>query len=110
MTIFTLHAIIYLVKANIHPTYHTDTQVSCACGNTFVTGSTKPTINVVVCSACHPFYTGAQTYVDTQGRIEQFKAKMNIARTQAPKAKNAGNNDAPQNPKSLKEMLQSKAR
>jgi large subunit ribosomal protein L31 len=73
------------VKANIHPKYNSEVEVTCACGNKFVTGSIKPVLNVVVCSACHPFYTGAQTFVDTQGRIEQFRSRMKNAKA-TPKA------------------------
>jgi large subunit ribosomal protein L31 len=64
------------MKADIHPNY-VDVQVSCSCGNNFTTRSTiaKPTIQVEVCSACHPFYTGKQKIVDTAGRVERFRQK-----------------------------------
>ena len=62
------------MKKEIHPTY-TTCQVSCACGNTFETRATVDTIQVEICSSCHPFYTGKQKYVDTEGRIEKFKRK-----------------------------------
>ncbi len=94
------------MKQTLHPKYHTDAVVSCACGNKVVTGSTKPTLEVAVCSNCHPFYTGAQTFVDTQGRIEQFRAKQKGAKTSAKKTRVI---EAPQlASKSLKEMLQTK--
>ena len=64
------------MKANIHPTYHDDCQVSCACGNKFVTGSTLTKIDVEVCSKCHPFFTGQQKFVDIKGRIDKFKEKQ----------------------------------
>lgn len=60
----------------IHPKYYSDCKVTCACGNTFVTGATTPTINVDVCSKCHPFYTGQMKFLDTAGRVEKFKTKM----------------------------------
>lgn len=64
------------MKANIHPTYHDDCQVNCACGNKFTTGSTLTKIDVEVCSKCHPFFTGQQKFVDIKGRIDKFKEKM----------------------------------
>lgn len=63
------------MKADIHPNY-TQINVSCACGNKFETGSTLgQDLNVEICSACHPFYTGKQKVVDTEGRVGRFKAK-----------------------------------
>lgn len=61
---------------SIHPTYYPETAVICACGHSFTTGSTKKSIKVDVCSACHPFFTGQMKFVDTQGRVERFQAKM----------------------------------
>ena len=52
--------------------------VTCACGNTFTVGSTKPTLRVDVCSKCHPFYTGQQRILDTAGRVERFRKRFNI--------------------------------
>lgn len=60
------------MKKEIHPKYYNDCQVTCACGNTFVTGSTLPEIRVELCSQCHPFYTGKQKFVDTARRVEKF--------------------------------------
>ncbi len=62
------------MKKEIHPEYVT-TKVSCACGSTFETRSTKPEINVEICSACHPFYTGKQKFIDSEGRVERFNRK-----------------------------------
>ncbi len=62
------------MKAKIHPKYVTS-QVSCGCGNTFETRSTRPEIKVEICSNCHPFYTGQQKFVDTAGRVEKFQKK-----------------------------------
>ncbi|MCF7819992.1 MAG: 50S ribosomal protein L31 [Candidatus Pacebacteria bacterium] len=64
------------MKKDIHPKYYKDAKVSCACGNTFTTGSTEPEIKVELCSKCHPFYTGKQKLVDTAKRVEKFQAKM----------------------------------
>ena len=62
------------MKKDTHPEYST-TKVSCACGHTFETKSTKTEFNVEICSACHPFYTGKQKLIDTAGRIEKFKKR-----------------------------------
>jgi len=62
------------MKPEIHPKYET-VHVTCACGNAFQTRSTKGDISVDVCGACHPFYTGKQRLVDTQGRIDRFRRK-----------------------------------
>ncbi len=63
------------MKKGIHPDYH-EVTVTCACGNTFKTCSTTGNIQVDICSACHPFYTGRQKYVDTAGRVEKFQRKF----------------------------------
>jgi large subunit ribosomal protein L31 len=63
------------MKPNIHPQFNTQVTVSCACGNTFVTGSTAKEIYTEICSACHPFYTGKQKLIDTQGRVDKFKKR-----------------------------------
>lgn len=62
------------MKSGIHPEYSV-AKVSCACGNSFETRSTKSEINVEICSSCHPFFTGKQKLIDTAGRIEKFKRK-----------------------------------
>jgi large subunit ribosomal protein L31 len=64
------------MKPAIHPTYHDDCKVTCACGNKFNTGSTLETIEVEVCSKCHPFFTGQLKFVDIKGRIDKFKEKQ----------------------------------
>lgn len=69
------------MKAVGHPKYYPDAVVKCACGNTFTVGSTKPSIEVEICSACHPFFTGEMRFVDTMGRVERFQQK--IAQKQA---------------------------
>ncbi len=63
------------MKEKIHPQYNSESKVSCACGNTFVTGSTMPEVKTELCSACHPFYTGKQKLVDTARRVEKFQIK-----------------------------------
>lgn len=67
------------MKSNIHPTWYPEAKVTCSCGNTFTTGSTKSDIQVDICSACHPFYTGEMRFVDVQGRVEKFQAKWQQA-------------------------------
>jgi len=64
------------MKTDIHPKYNEIAKIKCACGATFVAGSTAEDISVEICSQCHPFYTGKQKLVDTAGRVDKFKAKM----------------------------------
>ena len=66
------------MKEKIHPTYFPDAKVTCACGNTFTTGSTKQNLRVEVCSNCHPYYTGEQRIVDTAGRVERFRRRYGL--------------------------------
>ncbi len=66
------------MKQGIHPEYH-QAKVTCACGNTFVVGSTTPEIKVEICNNCHPFFTGQQKFIDTAGRLERFKARVQQA-------------------------------
>ena len=66
------------MKDKIHPKYYPAAKVTCLCGNTFTVGSTKPELRVEVCSKCHPFYTGGQRIIDTEGRVERFKRKYKI--------------------------------
>lgn len=63
------------MKTGVHPNYVVS-QVSCACGATFTTRSTKPIIKLEICSSCHPFYTGRQRLVDTAGRVDRFKKRF----------------------------------
>jgi large subunit ribosomal protein L31 len=62
------------VKAGIHPDYK-EVKVACACGEAFTTRSTRADIHLDICSKCHPFYTGKQKIMDTEGRVEKFKKK-----------------------------------
>ncbi|TET97611.1 MAG: 50S ribosomal protein L31 [Anaerolineales bacterium] len=64
------------MKENIHPKYYPNTTVVCACGNTWQTGSTVESIHTDVCSNCHPFYTGEQRIVDTEGQVDRFYKKL----------------------------------
>ena len=67
------------MKEGIHPDYHTVT-VTCACGNTFLSGTTKNVkeMKVEICSQCHPYFTGKQKLVDTGGRVDKFKKRYNL--------------------------------
>lgn len=73
------------MKSDIHPTYYPKAKVHCACGAHFEVGSTKPEINVEICSQCHPFFTGKEKLIDTAGKVEKFKARREKAAA-APKA------------------------
>lgn len=65
------------MKKDIHPTYYPDAQVTCACGNTWTTGSTKQSIRTEVCSKCHPFFTGQQQrLLDVEGQVDRFYRRL----------------------------------
>lgn len=68
------------MKKGIHPTWHPEAKVKCACGNVFIIGSTIPELQVEVCSNCHPFYTGKMKFVDTAGRVDAFMTKTKKAK------------------------------
>jgi len=63
------------MKKDIHPKYY-QAKVSCACGHTFIVGSTKEKLDIEICSNCHPFYTGGSKLVDTAGRVEKFRQRL----------------------------------
>jgi large subunit ribosomal protein L31 len=70
------------MKQGIHPTYHMDTKVTCACGNTWTTGSTQKEIRVEVCSKCHPFFSGEQArIIDIEGQVDRFYKKLQARQT-----------------------------
>jgi large subunit ribosomal protein L31 len=64
------------MKKDIHPKYYPNAKIICACGHIITTGSTQPELKVEICSACHPFYTGKEKLIDTAGRVEKFKKKL----------------------------------
>ena len=88
------------MQEGIHPNYP-PARVSCACGNSFVTRSTRGDFQVDVCAACHPFYTGTQKLIDTAGRVDRFRkryekgAAQNAATAAAKAAKSAAAAEAP---------------
>lgn len=63
------------MKKETHPEYQKDAKINCVCGNTMTVGSTRKEINVEICSACHPFYTGKQKLLDTARRVEKFNKR-----------------------------------
>lgn len=67
------------MKKDTHPAVYKDAVITCACGSSFITFSTNKTTTVEICSACHPFYTGQQKFVDTEGRIDKFAKKVKVA-------------------------------
>ncbi len=96
------------MKASIHPTYYNNAKVICACGASFTTGSTKPEIRVEICSACHPFFTGQQKYVDTLGKVEQFQKRQEASQAlkNARKEKAVSEDKTRERPLTLREMAQ----
>ena len=66
------------MKTDIHPEYFPQAQVICSCGESFTTGATKPELRVEICSSCHPFFTGEQRIVDTEGRVERLRRRFNL--------------------------------
>lgn len=99
------------MKPKIHPKVNTNVKVTCSCGNTFVTTSTVNDINVEVCSKCHPFYTGVEKFVDTEGRVEKFQKKQDLAKLRQKeiqkklKKKQQQQTSDTQGPLSLKDLL-----
>jgi len=68
------------MKKDIHPKYYENAKVKCACGATFEVGSTEPEINVEICYQCHPFFTGQEKLLDTAGRVDKFRARVEAAK------------------------------
>ncbi len=101
------------MKKGIHPDYNKKASVTCACGNSYEVGSTEESISVEICSHCHPFWTGAQRFVDIEGRVDKFKKKQSQAekarkkRVKKVKARIERDKARKEAPKSLKDMLKS---
>jgi large subunit ribosomal protein L31 len=93
------------VKPGIHPKYH-EVEARCACGNTFKTRSTKPDLHLEICSACHPFFTGRQKLIDTEGRVERFTKRFGTQTAEARRAQATAAKAA----KASKEASKSKAK
>lgn len=102
------------MKAQGHPTYYADAVVTCACGNSFIVGSTKQKVSVEICAKCHPFFTGEMRFLDTMGRVERFQQKQaaTVGQTYMSKKhklalkKKQEQEDEAATPKSLKEMME----
>ena len=77
------------MKQGIHPTYYTDARVTCACGNTWITGSTQKEIRVEICSKCHPFFSGEQArMIDIEGQVDRFYKKLQVRQSYVEEKKN----------------------
>ncbi|MDQ5950993.1 MAG: large subunit ribosomal protein [Patescibacteria group bacterium] len=100
------------MKQGIHPQWF-DCQVTCSCGNTFVTGSIQESMQVDICDKCHPFFTGEVKFVDRQGRVDRFLNKMKAAenskqtqtKKQAKLAKQQGDTAPQAEPQSYRDLL-----
>lgn len=66
------------MKEKLHPAWFPEARVTCACGNTWVTGASQAEIRTDICSACHPFYTGEQRIVDTEGQVDRFMKRLQV--------------------------------
>ncbi len=73
------------MKPGIHPQYH-EVTAHCACGASWITGSTRPDMHLDICSNCHPFFTGRQKLIDTEGRVDRFTKKFGAQTVEARKA------------------------
>ncbi len=98
------------MKKDIHPKYYKQAKVTCACGHSFTTGSTREELKVELCSVCHPFYTGKQKLVDSARRVEKFQAKVaaqkEVAKTRkGKKAKRTAQAKARSKAKAKKEIV-----
>ena len=90
---FASDAVEHTVKPAIHPKYH-EVEARCACGNTFKTRSTKPELHLEICNMCHPFFTGRQKLIDTEGRVERFTKRFGAQTTEGRKAQVTANKAA----------------
>ncbi|MDP2641318.1 MAG: 50S ribosomal protein L31 [Candidatus Yanofskybacteria bacterium] len=89
------------MKKDIHPTYYPEAKISCVCGNVFTMGAAKETMNVEVCSACHPFYTGQEKIIESVGQVQKFRERASRKST-APRGKTAKKQALRQAPKAKK--------
>ncbi len=104
------------MKDDLHPNYYPEAKVTCACGNQFTIGSTQPEIEVEVCSACHPFYTGQSRFIDTEGRVEKFERQRKEAERESERKaekerseeeeRKKREKELEETPRTLKEMLE----
>jgi len=95
------------MKQGLHPTWQHDMVVTCSCGNTFTTGGAKAAMQVDICSACHPFFTGEMKFVDRQGRVDKFLKQRQAA--EAKKAAAQAQVQAKQAKKQTKKTVEAKS-
>lgn len=81
------------MKKDIHPKYFEKAEVICTCGAKFYVGSTKEKMEIEVCSQCHPFYSGEEKIIDTMGRVQKFKERLEKARKRQSKSKKSPEKD-----------------
>jgi large subunit ribosomal protein L31 len=95
------------MKKNIHPNYNNQTKVTCSCGNVFTIGSVLDTLEVDICSKCHPFFTGEMKFVDRQGRVDKFMKKMQAAQEiqKTHKGKKSKSEESQEDTKTYKDIL-----
>jgi len=94
------------MKQDIHPKWYPNAIITCACGAVYTVGSTIEHSTVELCSKCHPAYTGVEKIVDTEGRVEKFAKRREVAASKTQKTKKAQKVPVDQSPKTLKEMLE----
>jgi large subunit ribosomal protein L31 len=93
------------MKTDIHPKYFANATVICSCGNTWHTGSTKEVIHTDMCAQCHPFYTGEQRMVDTEGQVDRFYKKLELRdQFRAQQAAREESKDTPDQPVTTLEL------
>ncbi|MBU0978350.1 50S ribosomal protein L31 [Patescibacteria group bacterium] len=93
------------MQQGIHPDWHDDCQVKCACGNAFTIGSTVQTLDIDICNQCHPFFSGEMKFVDRQGRVDKFKHKMEFAKKQLSKKQKTKSAKPSEPAKSYRQIL-----
>lgn len=94
------------MQKNIHPNWNNNATVTCACGNSFTTGSIQDTITLDLCNKCHPFFTGEMKFVDTQGRVDKFMQKMAKAKKATTKTSSKKLTTQQEDQKSYRQLLQ----
>lgn len=100
-----------MAKEKLHPKYYPEAKVTCTCGNIFTVGSTQPELEIEICSQCHPFFTGKEVLIDTEGRVEKFEKKRKAAKPTKQKGKKKATEakkEKPKHPLTLKELLEEK--
>jgi large subunit ribosomal protein L31 len=99
------------MKSEIHPKWNKQAQVTCSCGNTFTTGSTKEILHVAICAACHPVFTGQEKLIDTEGLVQKFQKRERVSkemqkvRVEKSVSKDVKQKETSARPKTLKDML-----